>query len=160
MIQRIQTVYLLLAVIVLVYFSAGATIVSFEGNDISYLLRSNQLITQTAGDELADSSAKYFFIGSILLTLWTVFVVISFRNLKKQLSYARIGAFLYLAFLLVIVLTYFIGNSLTQNPTVLEHQSHFELGTYLLALGYIFYLLGIYGIKKDKKLIDSVDRIR
>ncbi len=160
MIQRIQTVYFLLVVIILVYFSAGAPMVSFEGNDISYLLRSNQLVTQTIGDALADTTPKYFFIGSIVLVLWTLFVVISFRNLAKQLSFARIGSFLYLVFLLIIILTYFIGNSLTENPTVLEHKAHFELGTYLLALGYLFYLLGIYGIKKDKKLIDSVDRIR
>ncbi|HRO76620.1 MAG TPA: DUF4293 family protein [Crocinitomicaceae bacterium] len=158
MIQRIQTVYFLVATIILVYFSAGAPIVEYAGNDLVYLLKSNQLIAQTASQEVAESSSKYFFIGAIVLVLWTLYVVISFRNLKKQLTAARIGSLLYLAYLLIIVLTYFIGSSLTENNSI--SSAHFKLGTYLLIVGYVLYQLGIYGIKKDKKLIDSVDRIR
>lgn len=160
MIQRIQTVYFLLATIILVYFSAGAPIIGYEGNDLAYILKSNQLITQTIDQEVATQSSKYFFIGSIVLVLWTLYVIISFRNLKKQLTTARIGSLLYLAYLLIILLTYFIGSSLTENPTVVEYSAHFKLGTYLLIVGYVLYQLGIYGIKKDKKIIDSVDRIR
>jgi len=160
MIQRIQTIYFSLAALVLVYFSVGAPIISFYGNDISYLLKSNELIATTSGNPVAETSVKYYFIGAIVLTLWVIYVIISFRNLKKQLSAARIGSFMYAAYLMIIVLSYFIGESLTENPTVSEKSAQFELGVYLLAVGYIFYLFGIRGIKKDKKLIDSVDRIR
>lgn len=160
MIQRIQTVYFLVAVIILAIFSSGLNIISYTGNDISYLLKSNELITQTTGNTVAESKTTFFFIGSIALTLWTLLVIVSFRNLKTQLSFARIGSFGYLAFLLIVLLTYFIGNSLTENPTVSEHSPSFGAGTYLLIVGYIAYLLGVSGIKKDKKLIDSVDRIR
>lgn len=160
MIQRIQTIYFSLSALILIYFSVGAPIISFYGNDISYLLKSNELIATTSGNPVAETSVKYYFIGAIVLTLWLIYVIISFRSLKKQLSAARIGSFMYAAYLMIIVLSYFIGESLTENPTVGEKSAQFELGTYLLAVGYIFYLFGIRGIKKDKKLIDSVDRIR
>lgn len=160
MIQRIQTIYFLVAALMLSIFSAGATIITYTGYDITYKLKSNQLITQTVGNEAAEVSSIFFFIGSILLVLWVLYVIISFRNLRIQLTSARIGSFLYLAFLLIVLLTYFIGASLTENPTVSEFSPSFGYGTYLLIIGYVAYLMGINGIKKDKKLIDSVDRIR
>jgi hypothetical protein len=160
MIQRIQTVYFLIAAIILAVFSTGISIISYTGNDISYVLTSSQLITKTAGNELAESSSQYFFFGSILLAVWTLFVIISFRNLKRQLAVARIGLLAYFGYLLIILLTFFIGNSLTENPTVAEFTPSYNWGTYLLIIGFVVYYLGVNGIKKDKKLIDSVDRIR
>lgn len=160
MIQRIQTVYFFLAVIILIYFSAGASIVGYVGNDMSYTLYSTKLTAQTIGIDIAESSTKYYFIGSIILILWTLFVIISFRTLSKQLAYARIGSFMYLAYLLIVLLSFFIGSSLTENPTVAEHTASLKIGSYLLIVGYILYLLGMNGVKKDKNLIDSVDRIR
>lgn len=160
MIQRIQSVYFALAASMLIYFSVGAPIVSYVGNDLTYLLKSNELITKTSENPVATTDSVYFFIGAILLTLWVIFVIISFRNLKKQMTFARIGSFMYIAYLAVIALMFFTGESMTEDPTVVEHGATYELGTYLLAVGYIFYLMGIRGVKKDKKLIESVDRIR
>jgi len=160
MIQRVQTIYFAIAALILIYFSTGASILGFQGNDLTYVLQSNQLIGSTQGNAGALVSSQYFFVGSIIAALWTIFVIISYRNLTKQLSFARVGSFIYLAFIAVIALTHFIASSLAEDLTVTEHPVSYKFGFYLLILGYVSYLLGMRGIKKDKKLVDSVDRIR
>lgn len=160
MIQRIQSVFLGISIVILTYFSIGASIISYEGNDISYTLHSNKLIASTTGLPNAETHTQFYFLGAIVLALWSIFVLLSFRNLKKQLSYARLGAFGFLAYIIIIFSSYFIGTSITDNPTVTVSFSSFRLGSYLLIVGYICYLLAISKIKKDRDLIASVDRIR
>lgn len=160
MIQRKQSIFLAVSIILLIYFSIGASIITYTGNDISYLLTSNNLITRTEGNPEAAITGEFFFIGSVFIALWLIFVLISFRNLSKQLTYARIGNFGYLILLAIVFSTYFIGVSITDNPTIAEHSASFQLGTYLLLVSYGFYWMAIRYIKKDKKLIESVDRIR
>lgn len=160
MIQRIQSIYLFIALAIFIYFSAGASIASFQGNDIIYTLYSTNLISSTAHVGNADVSSQYYFIGSVVLAVWMIVVMFSFRNLSRQLSFARMGTFGMIVFLAIILSSVLIGSSITEDPAITYGNSSFGTGSYLLIVAFISYLLAIRNIKKDKKLIDSVDRIR
>ena len=132
MIQRIQTIFFLLASIssvVIIYY------VPVLKNDINeFLLK----------DHFVYSRVSLFF--SAILSIYSIFL---YKNLKKQQlmsSFARLMVTISL-FLLVFV----YGQ---------EKNIIIDTGFFLLILPFIFLFVANLYIKRDQKLIKSADRIR
>lgn len=136
MIQRIQTVYLLLAVI----FSAGLIFVFHLWITISD-------VKQFAADILI-----YFamFLGSGFLSLISIFM---YKNRKSQFVLGRLN--IILNFILLGFLVYQSLN-LSGETTVSEK----GIGMLLPIFSIVFLALANKAIKKDEDLVKSVDRLR
>ena len=107
-----------------------------------------------------DKNPFHFFIDKvdlyliliILVIIFSTITVFSFKNRKIQIKLLY-----FLIIIQVIILTSIsILAYKVDNPINFLHNYH----TYHYLLGLLLLLLSLRGIKKDQKLIDSIDRIR
>ncbi len=136
MLQRIQTVYLLLAVI----FSAGLIFVF-------HLWATNDNVKLFALDDLLFFG---LFLGSALLSLISIFL---FKKRKSQFMLGRLNIILNF-----ILLGLFVYQSL--NLSGETKVSEKGIGMLLPIFSIVFLALANKAIKKDEDLVKSVDRLR
>lgn len=197
MIQRIQTVYLIIATALIVWSGLGTSFATFNASipdsedHINFnfngygwqaktcfdatdsLISQQNQNNQGEGKSLPtidDStiSTNYFPIYIVFLVLSSLFLVtiLFYKNLKKQMRFAKISIFFLL--LIIIALSLYImivPDSLIEYCTSIFSKtwgvkSNLGMEFYLLCSAVPFTFLGIRGIRKDIKLLQSLDRIR
>lgn len=145
MIQRIQTVYLVIAIFLIAAPLSGLEIMSYVIKDhtISKNVYSFHLL------EKNEQEPSYYYLVNILLSLFGFYVMMSYKNLKRQMMLSRVlmGLILFACSMPIILA---IGRSALM-PGV---------GFYIFLSSIIFVFLAIRGINKDKKLVDSLNRLR
>lgn len=160
MLQRIQTIYLVLAATatgLALYFPFAL----YYSDNIEAFSYGAMGITDLA-DNLLIQPGNWFIqvivlIASVLITLYAIF---SFKHRKRQL---RLGQFNYLLLVAVIMSVYFSVKSLAQiNPigNVEDLKTIYWIGFYLPVASLAFQFLANRGIKKDEALVKSVERLR
>ncbi|MEY4877531.1 MAG: hypothetical protein RL708_2681 [Bacteroidota bacterium] len=145
MIQRIQTVYLLLASICLAliyFFSLWSCKINVEGNEVVIALKANIFLP-------------------LLLTLAISFalVILSifyFKNRKKQIWFCLLSILGVICFLALCY--YLITAIIADKKDVVS--SAYSLAVLLPFAALIFITLAIWNIRKDERLIKSLDRLR
>ena len=136
MIQRIQTIYLLMAAII----SAGLIFVL-------HLWVTNNDVVVYAKDNLLYLS---LFLGSALLSIITIF---KYKNRKSQFMLGRLNMILNF-----ILLGFFVYQSLNvSGETAVSEKG---IGMLLPIVSIVFLALANKAIKKDEDLVKSVDRLR
>lgn len=156
MIQRVQTIYLFLAIICL-----GSTC---WGLEFFRFVQPNEAFSFSVFgiESLKEASSSMFksipiYLSVIGLCLFLFMTLMSYKNLKRQLKWARSCTFLYALFVSASIVFYYAGGGFI---TVGEYVRELGLGYALLIAGFPFCFLAQLGIKKDKKLLDSLDRLR
>jgi amino acid transporter len=159
MIQRIQTVYLALSMIFLSIVVTGSEIVRFVGKEYFYTFNSFGLYKGKIGneDQLEKLAAYPFFISLIALVLFMFITLMGYKNLKRQLKLARTSFYVYLLLVIAVVTYTMIGASYVGEEGT---KRELGLGFFLLVAGLPFAFLGNLAIKRDKALIDSLNRLR
>jgi len=144
MIQRIQTVWLLLGMacgVALLYFPVWQA-----GPD-----------TIVEGMDIINVSNPFFLLGvPPVLFITHAIAIFSFRKRKMQLRMCGINITLFLLFLLVALIFLQVENNILSNFSLAD----FKLGAILPIGGVIFNLMARGGIRKDEELIRSMDRLR
>lgn len=150
MIQRIQSVYLAVAIILLSAVTAGVRIASFMIEEGELKLSSFGLFLKMEGSDeyLADFSMPLYIVG-ILYVLLLVMTLLSYKKLKFQLSLAKLSFYVSLVLAAAVIATSFLFGSIA-----------YGVGSYFIFISVPLIYLALRGVKKDKSLIDSVDRIR
>ncbi|HEY9221257.1 MAG TPA: DUF4293 domain-containing protein [Lutibacter sp.] len=144
MIQRIQSIYLLIATVL-----SGGLIFPFnlwiteQGTEF-YALDS------LSSDNLVLASVFVLFMASSLLTLITIF---QFK--KRQLQFVLGRLTILINFILVGILVYF-----AQNLSGEMQVSEKGIGLLIPIFTIVFVALANKAIKKDEELVKSVDRLR
>jgi hypothetical protein len=145
MIQRIQTIYFVIAIILIASPLMGFEILSYTNKDleVSKNVYSLHLISEN------EQEPSYFYLVNVILSLFGFYAMMSYKKLKKQLILSRIlMALIFFSCSMPIILA--IGRS-ELTPS---------LGFYLFLCSTLFVYLAIRGIIKDKKLLDSLNRLR
>ncbi len=145
MIQRIQTVYLIIAIILIASPLSGLEIMSYTIKDhtVSKNVYSFHLL------EKNEQEPSYYYLVNILLSLYGFYATMAFKNLKRQLMLSRVFmGLIFFACCMPIILA--IGRSALMPG----------IGFYLFLSSLIFVYLAIRGINNDKKLLDSLNRLR
>ena len=135
MIQRIQTIWLLLAVI--------AALVSIELSFYSGN-KDNNLF-----ENLNGSSNFLLLILTVAVALTGLVTIFLFKNRKLQMRLTWLGLLLQL----VVLALYF-------QQTKQFVQGNFTLTSAISFVIPVFFILAWLGIRKDEKLIKSMDRLR
>ena len=154
MLQRPQTVYLILASILLLLtlFVDLGTITAELGN-IS-------LSATCAPEDLVGLKGHWFFIANIaciaLGILLAVFAISQFKNRPKQIKI--VYALFFIVLLEVINVLYTPGKVINTLEGGLQYTE--GVGTYLPIAAIAFCILALKGIRKDEELVKSIDRIR
>jgi hypothetical protein len=136
MIQRIQTIYLLLAFVttaVLPFF----TPLWFIKNEVAYYFMQNQIYVIVLG----------------LSTTLSLLSVISYKKRQNQFVIGRLNIILNL-----ILLGLFVYHSLTLSGEAAVSEK--GIGMFLPILTIVLLALANKAIKKDEDLVKSVDRLR
>lgn len=155
MIQRIQTVYLSLAVILLLIVTFGSPLFYFLGSKM-YEFTLYGIFERST--EQTDSIANFpLFMVTVFVAVLLIIAIFSYKNLKKQSLLVRIALLVNGLFILGLVTYYFLHS----NPIKTEETSiQMGNGCYLLTMTIPLLFLANNGIKRDKKLIDSLNRLR
>jgi hypothetical protein len=155
MLQRIQTVYWFLSLACVGVLSSGVELVSFEKENHVFNLSFYSLTKKNAVGEVVESTLRFDFILVLALMLVTLISVFSFKNLKKQLNLSKWVMYFNLLLCIELIMFSYSG-MIVSNPTSI----HLKFWVSLLLVSFIFSVLAYLGVKKDKSLLDSVDRIR
>ncbi len=137
MIQRIQSIYLLLAAVALVGFNFLALGVDTTPTPVDVVY----------GKELMPS-----FIASLVIAALSLLSIFLFSNRVLQANLCKLNIFL------TVVLMGIAGYLLFGIPT--SDIEKIQPGIALPILAIIFIFLGLNNINKDEKLVRSMDRLR
>lgn len=148
MIQRIQSIWLLLAAITILCL-LFVPIIGIASNAGYHTLYGSGLKTASADGSTTNIPLLISTVFAGLISLVNIF---NFRNRKLQIRIALLNIILILA---LSVWFFQIINGVSGAT-----QFDLEPGIYLSLVAIIFTLLAIRGIKKDEKLIRSADRLR
>ena len=157
MIQRIQSIYLLLAITVLTltfFLPVWAWSIGTEVQS-SYLLYKYGISTSQPGYSapmLYPVVLSFFAVLSIVLYGWSFF---SFRKLGKAITLVVLALFstvAYLAFLGFIIYDMSTTQQLSGNIP--------QLGTLFPAIAFVLGIMALRAMRRDQALLRSADRIR
>lgn len=141
MIQRIQSLWLLLAALVM------ATIFYFP----TYVTEGTSQLSRTVGN---DPLAIILAAVSIIISLVTLF---RFKNRKNQLGLTWLNILVCVG----LQAWLFIGiSNFRARPENAAIQGHYWIGTFLPLVVLLLLFLARGGIRKDEKLVKSLDRLR
>ncbi|MEZ4938296.1 MAG: DUF4293 family protein [Crocinitomicaceae bacterium] len=198
MIQRIQTIYLILVIAGLFVASftsigiytfeeqgvevsalVGGQGVSFElvvdgevqdlSKEISELEKANraQLVNPDTLKKMKEGISIPLYIGFMLLICWNIWIVMSYKKLKRQLSLARINTILCFLMVVITIAGFSMGKTIGAKILHVEDLASQITITTGMGAGFFgiiiclpFALLAQLSIKRDLKLIQSIDRIR
>lgn len=156
MIQRKQSVFLLLAAIALglLHYFPLASFIGDKDSLVMYIFKVVSLVP----DQLPDLPA-YFILPLLavnsMIILLTILIIFLFKNRRMQLNLLRFS---------LILLLIMIGSFFFYFVSILEKTSggltHYEIGSYMPLVAFIFYILAYRGIMSDEKLVRSADRLR
>jgi len=160
MIQRIQTVFLLLVGIgMFLFLILPSWIIVHPETGEMYRLYATLMIHQPTGA----NSPEYIFYpysisgGLALISITVAFIeIFKYKNRLTQMKLGLLNSLLMVAsLLLLVILSYF--DQMKLFPGI---QGVYQPGLFMPAAALIFNSLANRFIRKDEKLIRSVDRIR
>lgn len=161
MLQRIQTLYFTLGIVIWGAFFSGVSLLSFRDTSsktIEYVSVFGRKTFQVAdGKETllkAHNQPIFWACGFMVVLLFLT--LMRYKSPTKQLGLARFALLLnaFLVFALVVWSTYlFSGTPKGSSNSV-------GLGYYLLCVTLPLSYFGYRGVLRDKMLLDSVDRLR
>ena len=190
MIQRVQSLYLLLTLVALIFLSIGTDVFvtkakqkdQFEmvshGN--VYGVQKDIYIKGELSDQnvelLRNATGKIDFIETmegiptfyfpfysitILLAMLTTVVLLGYKNLRRQI---KLGRMLFVLNFLVFGVTIVLYNLLRSNTLPQSNDyavsAQLGMGFYCIVIALAFSFLANIGIRRDLRLIKSIDRIR
>ena len=154
MIQRIQSLYWLGAAICLSFLNFGLNVFTFETKDGMYEFDFYKLVKFEAGKVVSEKMI-WIYPATILVTVFILIAIFSYKRLNGQYKMSNRIKFGLTFMLIFITLNAYLGVFVKNTETVVLGPGYF-----LFAIAVVFSYLASWGVKKDKKLLDSVDRIR
>lgn len=154
MIQRIQTLYFIgaLLLVALPLFLSHFFEISV-GSDVFQVtsFHTKNVVTQKI------TSTNYSWIFQMVIIFLLMVTIFSFKNRKRQIQVGWIALVIHLLTIAWILFSTFLMTAETSN---VEESISMEMGFFCFASAFLFIFLGIQGVRKDKALVDSLNRIR
>lgn len=159
MIQRIQTVYFLIAALLVATTLFGTDLFSFhQVKDIhasAYELVNWNFVT---GEETIKKMD--FWMLSLVQIIFALMIIFSFKMRHRQIFLGWILLVLNILSSVWILLGATVHSTECLKCPEPATDLSFGIAFYLHAAAFIFVFLGIRGVRKDKKTIDSLNRLR
>jgi hypothetical protein len=155
MIQRIQSIYLLIAALCSGLLLA-APLYNIETATATYQLFLGGMVQTNPKDTILTSQPAILAVG-ILLTLFPIIILFLYKKRQVQMRLAVSAMMANTAMLLLLV---GIVNKSIEHITELHVKETYGFGLILPALSIVFLFLANKAIRKDDNLIRSADRLR
>ncbi|HLP54098.1 MAG TPA: DUF4293 family protein [Fluviicola sp.] len=159
MIQRIQTIFYLVALLIIALPLIGMEIFTYSNEDVTYhfTLFGNTRELFAGKPLVLDMMQLPLFWGNVILIVLLLITVILYKNLRLQLRLGRFILTFYVLYIIGLFITLYFYHTLLAVTNV---NLSIAPALYLLIAGIPFVWLGNRGVNKDRKLLDSVDRLR
>src|SRR5690606_34456700 len=157
MIQRIQTVWLLLASGTLLLLFLFPYLQYFDNFGTAMAVKVTGIYQGVSEGVIQIESFILQIIATVVTAVIPLITIFNYNDRKKQLKIT------YINILIVVLLgIWFIStaNSAIENVNRSIQLENIGLGALLVPLSLVFLSLAVKGIKKDEKLVKSVDRLR
>ncbi len=148
MIQRIQSIWLLLAALSILFLLLIPTVGASSSNGYYVLYGSGLKLTNSD----VQSTNIALLASTVLAGLISLVNIFNFQNRKLQIRIASLNI------VLILALSFWLSQIVKGIDGLKELD--IEPGIFLPLIAIIFTLLAIRGIRKDEKLIRSADRLR
>ena len=158
MIQRVQSIYLVIVMVVLSIITFSTDFFSYLNATSKFSFSSYGLTEYAISDGTLVSHTPYpLYISTIGLTLLTFICLMSYKNLNRQRTLGRYLFYIYFLFVVGMIIWSMLGSSMIDAQTETR-----EMGTgfFLFICGFPFTFMANIGIKRDKNLLASLDRLR
>ena len=145
MIQRIQSIWLLLAALVnagVFFFEQYRADVAANGVSAMQYIRVNNHFPS--------------LLLALVITILPFIAIFLFGNRKRQKTMTLLSMVFTIGFIALTLLRVSSFNNGTSSPT----NGSYWIGSVLPVVSVIFHILALQGIRKDEKLIKSLDRLR
>ena len=157
MIQRIQTVFLAIATVLLVLpvvFPGGLVLASIEADAGSYVLFAEKMILK--GDSFETLAMPYGLIGAVMVGIFiSIYSIMQYKNRKFQIKLVQLAILVQLVFGALI---FFYADKMAKVAQSGEVAYSPAIGIVLANV--VLYFLALRGIKKDDALVRSANRLR
>ena len=156
MIQRKQTLFLLLAIIAsaLMFFFPLAEFIGIKDS----LVLSIQSVHSLVPDHEFPKSLSFvlpLLSGNIFVIVFSFITIFLFKNRKRQMHIIRLN---------ILVEVLFIGLFFLFYTSTLEKVSggsaSYKVGIFMPLVALVFLVLAYFGVLHDEKLVRSADRLR
>jgi hypothetical protein len=156
MLQRIQTVFLALVVLLGIVFMF-IPVIEYEGIKNFYQMNSYHTISH--GREIIFNNVGVGVLGGIitLLSLTTIFL---YKNRSLQMKLGKLNILLIAAQIAAIVFYNDAIEKIVSESALSEMETNIQLGAIIPVVNLILTYLAIHFIKKDDKLVRAADRLR
>lgn len=155
MIQRIQSLYLLLTSLLSILFLKGAFLTFFDNTGSSIEISLSGIMKYTGNaDPVKVGEVWTILILSVIIPVLSIIIISLYKKRDYQLILTKI---------LIIMISAFIGTSLVYSYIIIsKYEADFTSWYKLIVpvLQLIVSVLAYYGIKKDDELVKSYDRLR
>lgn len=155
MLQRVQTVWLFFATLVIFALFLFPYVQVLTPGGTAQAIKVTGVYQTMGGQVVQTQPFLGLTIATVLLGLIPLVIIFFYRNRKRQLAicYLAILAILGFSFWLVQTAKTVIGN-------VNLEIGNYGIGVILPSLAILFIILALRGIRNDEKLIKSADRLR
>ena len=149
MIQRIQSLYLLLVIIAytLLFFFPIATYTAMSSDNLTEITTRFSLLGITNANS---NSTIPLMVAVILLAIAALVTIFLY---KKRLLQIKITAIVLLAHMGLVVALFYSGGKIGVNPA-------YDAGMYIALIPLVFLVLANRAIRRDEKMVRSTDRLR
>ena len=159
MLQRIQTIYILI-LIVLLFIAPFFSFTQFNLEEGNILF----LASGMKGDiTILDSFVfpNYVITGYLVSVSFSILMLVNYKKRSRQMRY---GKLLYLiisiTFCYMLIESYNLKNLIDSLENVVFVGQTYHIGFFLLVSSFPFLFLANRSIKKDEDLVKSLDRLR
>lgn len=157
MIQRIQSLWLLLASLTLFLLFVFPYSHFSDSMGMAYALKITGVYKSMGGLNVLSNSFILQTIGLVILAIIPFLIIFNYKNRKRQ------AMLVYLLIALTILFGFWLYMSTKNAVTAVGQQigiGNLDIGTLLIPLTVIFLFLAIKGIRHDDRLIKSAERLR
>ena len=155
MIQRIQSVYLLLTIILAGLFLTGNFFQINTGDSSCLVMNINGVYEATSGDDfLLTQTVMPVLVISLIIPVLSLISIFLYRNRKLQMK--AILLLLILDILLIGICGYYIhAFIIPENGNMIP-----VLRMFIPAINMVLAILAYFAVRKDEKMVRSYDRLR
>lgn len=152
MIQRIQTIWLLLATLTICCLLFLPMVTLTVGN-IEYLMITSGIYQKVGNVTTLVKGSTPLLVSTIAVALISFINIFNFKNRTMQKRIIMVNI------ILIIGLSFWCSQLAKEIPGGLE-KANYNTGMFLPVIAILFCILAMRGISNDEKLLKSADRLR
>ncbi|MBL3654570.1 DUF4293 domain-containing protein [Fulvivirga sediminis] len=159
MLQRIQTVFLLLVVLLmLLTLIFPMWVYHAPDSDKGIMLTAFYLVTNNGLEQASKEYFPYILIGCFAI-LSVIIGIIEISRFKNRLLQIKLSALNSLLIFCTLGLSFWLGKGVMESEQI-QNSWTYGIGSFLPVGAMLFNVLANRFIRKDERLVRSVDRIR